>query len=84
MSILNESILARVDEIKEAHRELSQALWAMTPAQRQAAMWAGELTESQLYEWAARARQEVPLIEGEFAFIAARTPEVAEIEERSR
>lgn len=84
MSILDESILARIDEAKKQHRELSKALWAMTPAQRQQAMWAGELTQSQLYEWASRTPREVPLIDGEFAFIAALTPEVAELEERSR
>lgn len=84
MSILNESIVARVDEAKERERELSEALWAMTPAERQAAMWQGELTQAQLYEWAKNAREEVPLIDGEFAFIAAATPEVAEREERSR
>lgn len=84
MSILDESIVARVDEAKERERELSEALWAMTPAERQAAMWQGELTQAQLYEWAKRAREEVPLIDGEFAFIAAQTPEVAELEERAR
>jgi hypothetical protein len=84
MGILKESILGQLDEAKESKRELFQALWAMTPAQRQAAMWAGELTQDQLYEWASRAREEVPLIEGEFAFIAASTPEVAELEERAR
>lgn len=84
MSILNESMVARVDEVKAREHELSEALWAMTPAERQAAMWQGELTQSQLYEWAKRAREEVPLIDGEFAFIAMSTPEVAELEERLR
>jgi hypothetical protein len=84
MSTLEDSILFQVDQAKERRRERSEALWAMTPAQRQTAMWAGELTQDQLYEWASRARAEVPLIDGEFAFIAASTPEVAELEERLR
>jgi hypothetical protein len=57
-------------------------LWEMTPAQRQMAMWRGELSEHQLYEWAKRAPKEVPLINDEFAFIALSTPEVAELQER--
>ncbi|HXP99330.1 MAG TPA: hypothetical protein VN845_04610 [Solirubrobacteraceae bacterium] len=84
MTDFNTPIVAQVDEAKRQYRELSEALWAMTPAQRQAAMWAGELTQEQLYEWASRARSEVPLIDGEFAFIAMSTPEVAELMERSR
>jgi len=68
-----------------AHRRaLSQALWGMTPAERQAAMWAGELTHDQLWEWCKRAPEEVPLIQNEFAFIAAFTPEVAEAGEIER
>lgn len=43
-------------------------------------MWRGELTGAQLSEWARRAPNEVPLIDGEWAFIAALTPEVAEAE----
>lgn len=71
-------------EPKKSREELSRELWKMTPAQRQAAMWDGRLSREQLYEWAKRAPKEVPLIENEFAFIAATTPEVAEALERSR
>jgi len=74
----------RPAEQEQRRRELSQELWAMSPAQRQAAMWHGELSSEQLWEWAKRAPSEVPLINGEFPFIVARTPEVAELEERSR
>lgn len=42
----------------------------------------GELTGAQLLEWARRAPDEVPTINGEWAFIAASTPEVAESTER--
>jgi hypothetical protein len=35
--------------------EQSQALWRMTAAERESAMWAGELNFHQLREWSARA-----------------------------
>jgi hypothetical protein len=41
-------------------------------------MHRGELTWTQLFAWARRAPDEVPLVNGEFAFIAAFTPEAAE------
>jgi hypothetical protein len=53
-------------------------LWSMTAAEREAAMWRGELTWDQLAAWARRAPHEVPIINGEFAFIALFTPEAAE------
>jgi hypothetical protein len=61
--------------------EQSQRLWAMTAAQRVAAMQAGRLSMVQCCEWAAQRPDEVPLINGEFAFIADRTPEVAETDD---
>jgi hypothetical protein len=84
MSTTSNPSTSRSAELQVRRRERSKALWAMTPAQRQQAMWAGELTQDQLYEWASRKPKEVPLIDGEFAFIAALTPEVAELAERSR
>jgi hypothetical protein len=53
-------------------------LWAMTAAERVAAMWRGELTRYQLAKWTSRAPHEVPLLGNEFAWIAMRTPEWAE------
>jgi len=53
-------------------------LWAMRAAERVAAMRRGELSLVALCAWAARAPEEVPLLNGEFEFLAARTPEVAE------
>ena len=41
-------------------------------------MRAGELTLKECCQWAARAPREVPIVNGEFAFIAAFTPEVRE------
>ncbi len=57
-------------------------LWSMTAAEREAAMWRGELTWGQLSAWARRAPHEVPLVNGEFAFIALFTPEAAESDDR--
>lgn len=55
-----------------------RALWEMTPAQRVAAMRRGELTLEQCAAWAARYPNEVPLLNGEFEYLAMCTPEVCE------
>ncbi len=55
-----------------------RALWQMTPAHRVAAMRRGELTLEQCSAWAARHPDQVPLLNGEFEYIAAFTPEVCE------
>ncbi len=66
---------------KASRSEQSRLLWAMSRAEREAAMWRGELTNAQLWEWARRTPNEVPLINNEWAFIAIHTPEVAELNE---
>jgi hypothetical protein len=58
--------------------EQSRALWSMTPTERASSMRAGRLTLRQCCEWAARRPHEVPLLNGEFEFIAAHMPEVAD------
>jgi hypothetical protein len=50
----------------------------MTPAQRVAAMRRGELTLEQCSAWAARHPTQVPLLNGEFEYLAVFTPEVCE------
>jgi hypothetical protein len=55
-----------------------RALWQMTPAQRIAAMRRGELTLEQCSAWAARYPEQMPLLNGEFEYIAVLTPEVCE------
>lgn len=62
------------DQITEQAQQL-RSLWQMKPAERLAAFHRGELTREQLFAWAGRCRDEVPTINGEFAFIAASTPE---------
>ncbi len=52
-------------------------LWAMTPEERIAAMRRGELNMRQCCAWAARHPEQIPLLNGEFEFLAAYTPEAA-------
>jgi hypothetical protein len=59
----------------------SDDLWALTPIQRQQAMWNGALTLFQLREWTGRAPTEIPTLGREFAWIVMRTPEWDEIAE---
>jgi hypothetical protein len=67
--------LARAARAREGRL---RSLWQMTPAQRVAAMRRGELTAEQLAAWSARHPCQVPLVNGEFEWIAARTPEACE------
>ena len=60
-----------------AGEELEE-LWAMTHDERCAAMYAGELTMRQCFAWARRAPTDIPVLDGEFWFIAIHTPEVAD------
>lgn len=55
-----------------------RSLWQMTPAQRVAAMRRGELNLFQCAAWAARYPEQVPLLNGEFEYLAAFTPEACE------
>jgi hypothetical protein len=50
----------------------------MTVAERIAAMRRGELTLEQCAAWAARHPEQVPLLNGEFEYIAMSTPEVCD------
>lgn len=54
------------------------ALWRMTPTERVAAMRRGELTLEQCCAWAARHPEQVPLLNGDYEFIAIHMPEVCE------
>ena len=64
----------------EEHR----ALWAMTRAERIAAMWRGELTIRQRCRWSSRARHKTPILSGELAWIVMRIPEWAEATDHAR
>lgn len=65
-------------QLRGSGDEELRALWAMTGAQRVAAMWHGQLTRRQLAKWTSRTPHEVPLLGREFAWIVLRTPEWAE------
>ena len=79
---LGAPLMARTLAAIKTREDEMRFLWSMTAAEREAAMWRGELTMDQLCAWAQRAPDEVPLINGEFAFIAMFTPEVAEGDDR--
>ena len=68
-------LLARTDARRAARLE---PLWRMTPDERVGAMRRGDLTLEQCCAWAARYPHQVPLLHGEFEFIAAFTPEARE------
>lgn len=50
----------------------------MTPEERLAAMRAGRLSLFQLARWTARHPDQVPLLNGEFEWLAIKSPEWAE------
>jgi hypothetical protein len=54
------------------------ALWQMTVAQRVAAMRRDPRTLEHCSMWAARYPEQVPLLGGEFEYLALLTPEVCE------
>ena len=58
--------------------EQERQLWSMTPTERVVAMGQGRLTRYQCSKWATRHPHEVPILNGEFEFIAICTPEVAD------
>jgi len=58
--------------------ERLETVWRMKPKERVAAMRRGDLTLEQCCAWAARYPHQVPLLHGEFEFIAAFTPEARE------
>lgn len=78
MSDMREDMLQRLADQRASKLGRSNALGKMTADERVSAMRRGKLTWGQLREWASKARHEVPLLNGEYEFIAAHTPEAAE------
>jgi hypothetical protein len=62
----------------QARKARLQALWKMTVSQRINAMRKGELSLEQCAAWAARYPEQMPLLNGEFEYLSAFTPEVRE------
>jgi hypothetical protein len=56
-------------------------MWRMSPDERRAAAERGEFSLGEMCKWAARRPHEVPILNGEFFFIARMTPEVAHLED---
>jgi hypothetical protein len=61
-----------------ARDERLNALWKMTASERITAMRKRKLSLEQCAAWAARYPEQMPLLNGEFEYLAAFTPEVAE------
>jgi hypothetical protein len=59
-------------------QERLAVLYRISPDERRAAARRGELTYAEACKWAARYPHEVELVDGEFWFIAQRTPEATE------
>ena len=69
-------VLERALDARDSRPERVADIWSLSRAERLAAFEAGRLTFGQCLEWARRAPREVPLAaDGEFLFIACRTPE---------
>jgi len=62
----------------KAREERLSALWKMTVSERITAMRAGKLSLEQCAAWAARYPEQVPILNGEFEYLAAFTPDVRE------
>ena len=78
--IVDAALLAAAPE-----RELHERLWLMTAAQRTAAFYRGELSLGDCLAWAQRCPEEPPrAADGEYLFIAVRTPEWADADQPSR
>ena len=60
--------------------ERRAAFWRMSREERLACYRRGELTFRECLSWGARRPDEPPLLNGEFEYIAALTPEVADAE----
>ena len=58
--------------------ERASWFWQLTAGERVAAMRRGELTLAECCRWASRAPHEIPLLNGEFEFIAAFTADATE------
>lgn len=67
--------LARLERARQGRL---RSLWQMTVEQRIAAMRRGNLTREQLAAWSARHPDQVPMLNGEFEWIAICLHEVSE------
>lgn len=73
----SESFTEQLARLERERRGRLRSLWQMNVAERIAAMRRGDLTVEQLAAWTARHPDQVPLVNGEFEWIAATTPEAS-------
>ncbi len=73
-----EKLMDRMVRLSAERDARLEAVWRMTANERIAAMRRGDLSLEQCCAWAARYPRQVPLINGEWEFIAAYMPEVCE------
>ncbi len=72
------SFTEHLARLERARKGRLRSLRQMTVEQRIAAMRRDELTREQLAAWTARHPDQIPMLHGEFEWIAIRTPEVCE------
>lgn len=72
------SFTEHLSRLERARQGRLRSLWQMTAEQRIAAMRRNELTREQLGAWTGRHPDQIPMLHGEFEWIAIRTPEVCE------
>lgn len=77
-SELTETLSQQLARAERARIGRLRSLWQMNVPQRVAAMRRGELTYEQLAAWSARHPEQVPVVNGEFEWIAAHVPEACE------
>ena len=70
--------MERVVRLSAKRETRLKTMWQMTPNERIAAMRRGDLSMEQCCAWASRHPDQVPLINGEWEFIAAYMLEVCE------
>lgn len=72
------NLYEQVAAAQRARNARLRRLWQMSPQQRVVAMRRAELTFEELDAWRTRHPEQVPMLNGEFEWIAINTPEVCE------
>ena len=84
MTSTDETVQRQVTLAERIFRNLNarearlRPLWEMSVSERIAAMRKGELSLEQCAAWAARYPEQMPLVNSEFEYIAAFTPEACD------
>lgn len=68
-SAREEALARRVTSLR-VNAGRARRMWAMQPAERVQAAEQGQLSLGEMLQWARRAPYEVPVVDGEFFFIA--------------